>query len=177
MRCRQARHLMTARLDGHLDQAGITELGKHLAQCSPCRVEWQRMKKVDQLFRSAPTRSAPFHLHAQIMARIQRREQARRAIFGGLALALGTTAVVLLTLAPVALGLLENFGIAPTLLIGGMGTAAQLLNLVDALSRTMFVLLDQFKVPLAILSLGSLAIALALNGLWIVTVRRLRIAG
>jgi hypothetical protein len=38
------------------------------------------------------------------------------------------------------------------------------------------VLLDQFALPLAVVSVGSLVVALALNGLWIRTVRRLRVA-
>lgn len=176
MRCRRARHLMAARLDGHLDHKGVAELEDHLATCSTCHVEWQGMNALDQLFRSAPTKPAPCHLQAQIMARIDRREQARRAVVGGLALALGATAVALLTLAPLAVGLLESLGIAPTLLIGGVGTAAQCLALLDALSRTLLVLLDQLAVLIAVLGFGSLVMALALNGLWILTVRRLRVA-
>jgi hypothetical protein len=93
-----------------------------------------------------------------------------------LALALGATAVALLVFVPVALEVLKNVGIAPALLVGGMETVTQLLVLLNALSRTLFVLLDQFAGPLAILSLGSLLTALALNGLWILTMRRLRVA-
>jgi len=176
MRCRQASHLMTACLDGRLDQAEIMRLEEHLAVCGTCQAEWQRVSVVDQLFKSAPSRSAPAHLHAQVMTRIHRRDQARRAIVGGLALALGATAVALLVFVPVALEVLKNVGIAPALLVGGMETVTQLLVLLNALSRTLFVLLDQFAGPLAILSLGSLLTALALNGLWILTMRRLRVA-
>jgi hypothetical protein len=110
------------------------------------------------------------------VARIDRREQARRTIFGGLTLVLGTATLALLLLAPFALGLLNNLGIAPALLVGGRETVTQLLVLVDALGRMLFVLLDQFAMPLAAFSLGSLLVALALNGLWIRTVRRLSIA-
>jgi len=177
MRCRRARDLMPARLDGELSREELVEVEEHLAWCSTCRAEWQKIRAVDQLFKSAPARSAPTHLRTQIMTRIDRREQARRAIAGGLALALGATAVALLTAIPIALGLLENLGIAPALLIGGVGTATQLLTLLDALSRTMLVLLDQFAVPLVVSSLSSLVVALALNGLWIAMIRRLRVAG
>ncbi len=176
MRCKQASHLMAARLDGHLDQAEILELEDHLAACRTCRAEWQRMSAVDQLFKSAPSRSAPAHLHAQVMTRIHRRDQARRAIVGGLALALGATAVALLAFVPLALEVVENAGIAPALLVGGIETVTQLVVILNALSRALCVLLDQFAGPLAILSLGSLLTALALNGLWILTMRRLRIA-
>jgi anti-sigma factor RsiW len=167
---------MPARLDGRLDRATITELEEHLARCSTCRAEWQKIYAVDQLLRSAPLRSAPSHLHAQVLARIDRREQARRAIVGSLALALGVTTVALLTLVPIALGLLENLGVAPALLIGGVETVTQFLNLVAVLSRALFVLVDQFAVPLSILVLCSLTIALVLNGLWIAIMRRLRTA-
>lgn len=175
MRCRRARHLIAARLDGHLARAEITELEEHLATCSTCRAEWQRMNGLDKLFRSASMMPAPAHLPAQVMARIDRREQARRAIVGSLALALGATAVTLLTLAPVALRLLENLGIAPALLIGGVGTATQVVGLIEALSRTLLILLGQFAIPLAVVATGSLTMALALNGLWIATVRKLRL--
>jgi hypothetical protein len=94
---------------------------------------------------------------------------------GGLTLALGTTTLALLLLAPFALGLLNNLGIAPALLVGGVETVTQLLFLVDALGRLLFVLLDRFAQPLAVLSFGSLLVALALNGLWIRTVRKLSV--
>jgi hypothetical protein len=107
------------------------------------------------------------------MARIDRREQARRVITGGLALVLGTATVALLLLTPFALGLLNNLDVVPALIVGGSETAAQLLLLVDAAGRMLFVLLDRFAQPLAVLSLCSLLVALALNGLLIRTVRRL----
>jgi hypothetical protein len=122
-------------------------------------------------------RSAPQHLHTQVVARINRREQARRAIVGVLALTLGAMAIAMLTLAPLTLGLLENLGVAPTLLIGGVETFVQLLTLLDAMTRMLFVLVDQFTVPIIALVVGSLAVTLTLNGLWIIAVRRLRAAG
>jgi anti-sigma factor RsiW len=176
MHCEQADKMMSARLDGTLDRADVAHLEEHLATCSACRVEWQRMQALDGLFRSVPMRQAPLGLRAQVMTRIDRREQARRAIIGGLALALGTTTLAVLMLTPFALGLLNNLGVAPALLVGGAQTVAQLLVLVDALGRLMFALLDRFAQPLAILSLGSLLVALALNGLWIRTVRKLGVA-
>lgn len=176
MRCKQASFLIAAHLDGQLDQAKVAELEEHLSACSSCRSEWQRADALDQLFRSAPSQSAPANLRARVMARIDRREQARRAIVGGLALALGSTAVVLLALVPVGLSLLGNLGIGPALLVGGVGTITQLLALANSLARTLIVLLDQLSRPLLFLGLGSLILALMLNGLWIATVRRLRTA-
>jgi hypothetical protein len=93
-----------------------------------------------------------------------------------LTLVLGTATLALLLLAPFALDLVNNLGVAPALLVGGLETLTQFLVLADALGRLLFVLMDQFALPLAVLSLGSLAVALALNGLWIRTVRRLSVA-
>lgn len=176
MRCKQASHLMADRLDGCLDHAEIKELEEHLVACSKCRAEWQKMYALDRLFRSVPMMSAPSHLEARVIARIGRREQARRAIVGSLVLALGATTLALLTLVSIALALLENLSVGPALLIGGVETVTQLLFLFDAVSRTVFVLLDQFARPLTVLSLGSLTMALVLDALWILTMRRLRTA-
>jgi predicted anti-sigma-YlaC factor YlaD len=166
---------MAARLDGRLDDTQIADLEEHMAMCRACRADWQRMSAVDQLFRSASSVAAPPDLHIQVTARVSRREEARRAVAGGLALALGAAALALLTLTPIALGLLGNVGAAPALLIGGMETITQLLLLLEAVSRMLLVLLDRFAVPLILLGLGSFTVALALNGLWIAAMRRLRV--
>ncbi|MGD8243922.1 MAG: zf-HC2 domain-containing protein [Anaerolineae bacterium] len=173
MRCEQAGEMMWARLDGTLDRTEVARLEDHLHTCSACRVEWHRVQALDQALRAVPMREAPLGLGAQVMARIDRREQARRAIFGGLTLAFGSATLALLLLAPFAWDLLNNLGIAPALLVGGLETVTQFLVLADGLGRMLFVLVDQFALPLATLSLVSLAVALALNGLWIRTVRRL----
>lgn len=174
MRCEKAARMMSARLDGQLDDAKVARLEDHLATCSACRDEWRRMQALDHLLSSAPMMQAPVRLRAQVAMRISRREHARRAIIGGTALVLGAATLSLLLLAPVVIGLLDNLGIASALLIGGPETVAQLLTLVNALGRMLFALLDQFARPLAVLSLGSLLAALALNCLWISTMRRLR---
>jgi len=173
MRCEQIGEMMSARLDGCLDPAGIARLEDHLATCSACGVEWHRLQALDRLFTSVPMHQAPIGLRTQVMVRIDRREQARRVVIGGLALLLGTATVALLLLTPFALGLLNNLDVVPALIVGGTETAAQLLLLVDAVGRMLFVLLDRFAQPLTVLSLGSLLVALALNGLLIRTVRRL----
>jgi anti-sigma factor RsiW len=173
MRCEQAAEMMSARLDGTLDRVEVAYVEDHLATCSACQLEWQRMQYLDRLFRSVPASQAPMGLRAQVMARIDRREQARRAIVGGLALVLGTATLASLLLAPFALDVLNNLGVAPALFAGGLETVTQLLLLVEALGRLLFVLLDRFALPLTVLSLGSLMVALALNGLWIQTVRKL----
>jgi len=168
--------MMSARLDGRLDGTEIALLEGHVATCSACQAEWRSLEALDHLLASAPLVRAPLRLRVQVMARLGRREQARRAVIGGTALALGTVALALLVLAPALAGLLDTMGIAPALVSGGPETVAQLLALLGALGRTLLVLAENFAVPIAFLSLCSLAVALALNSLWVGTVRRLRAA-
>jgi predicted anti-sigma-YlaC factor YlaD len=174
MRCEQAGEMMSARLDGRLDGTEVALLENHLAQCGVCQAEWRRLQALDSLLASAPMTCAPVRLRVQVMARLNRREQARRAVIGGTALTLGTVALALLALAPVLLGLLSATGIAPALVSGGPETIAQLLALLETMGRTLWVLAEKFVVPLAFLGLCSLTMALALNRLWIGAVRRLR---
>jgi len=176
MFCEQAGEMMSARLDGRLDSTEIALLEDHLVACSACQAEWHSLQALDRVLASAPTVRAPAHLRVQVMARLSRREQARRAIIGGTALALGTVALALLAVAPVLLGLFDATGIAPALVSGGPETIVQLLALLGAVSRTLLVLANKFAVPLAFLGLCSLVTALALNGLWVGTVRRLHAA-
>jgi len=168
--------MMSARLDGRLDSAKITLLEDHLVVCSVCQAEWRRLQALDRLLASAPMVRAPARLRVQVMARLGRREQARRAIIGGTALALGTVALALLVLAPLLLGLLDAMGIVPALVSGGPETIAQLLALVGVVGRALLVLAERLAVPLAFLSVCSLVMALVLNGLWVGAVRRLRFA-
>jgi hypothetical protein len=105
--------------------------------------------------------------------RIDRREQARRTVIGGLALVLGAAALALL-LAPSAVGILRSLGIGPALVIGGLETVSQLLILFDAAVRALLVLLDPLAVPLIVLMFSCFLGALALTGLWVTAIRKLR---
>jgi len=134
------------------------------------------MQALDQLFAASTMVQAPVGLHAKVMARIKRRERARRVLTGGVALALGSVALSVLVFAPALLGLLSKLNLAPALISGGPQTLTQLLALLQALARALLVLWDQLAIPLALLVLMSLALALALNMLWIGTMRRLRTA-
>ena len=167
MHCKQASEMMSERLDGRLDDAEITLLEEHLATCSACQAEWRKMQALDHLLASAPMVQPPIRVRVQVMTRLSRRDQARRAIFGGATLTLGTVALSLIVLAPILIGLLETTGIAPALISGGPATLAQLLGAWGAAGRTLLVLTEKFAIPLMALSLCGLVVALALNGLWI----------
>jgi len=171
MRCEQADQMMSARLDGRLDHTTAGLLDDHLATCRACRAEWRRLQALDRLLTSAPMAQAPVRLRVQVMTRLNRREQARRAIIGGTALALGTVALALLALAPLLVGLLDAAGIAPALISAGPQTLAQLLVSLGTTGRAFLLLIEKFAVPLAFLGTCSLALALALNSLWVKAVR------
>lgn len=174
MQCKQASQMMSVRLDGLLDGTEIALLDDHLVTCNVCQDEWSRLQALDCLLSSAPMVRAPVRLRVQVMIRLSRREQARRAIIGGTTLVLGTVALVLLALAPALLGLLDAAGIAPALVSGGPETLTQLLAFLGTLGRALMVLAERFAIPLAFLSLYGLVMAVALNGVWVGAVRRLR---
>jgi anti-sigma factor RsiW len=166
--------MMSERLDGRLGSAEIATLEDHMVVCSECQTEWQKLQALDQLLAAAPVVRPPVRVRVQVMARLSRRDQARRAIFGGTALTLGTASLSLIVLGPFLLGLLQTTGIAPALISGGPATLAQLQTMWETAGRTLMVLTTQLAIPLALVGLCGLAMALALNGLWIGAVRRLR---
>jgi predicted anti-sigma-YlaC factor YlaD len=173
MECKQASESMSLRLDGRLEGSNATSLDAHLSTCYTCQVEWDGLQALDSLLTAAPMVHPPVRMRVQVMARLGRRDQARRAIVGGTALALGTVALALLALAPVLLNLMDAVGIAPALISGGPETVAQLMIVFRTMGRTLLVLLEQFVVPLVSLGMCSLVMALALNSLWMGAVRRL----
>jgi predicted anti-sigma-YlaC factor YlaD len=174
MQCKQASEMMSLRLDGRLDSAEGALLNDHLAECEACRAEWQSLQALDSLLASAATIAAPIRVRVQVMTRLERRDKARRAIIGGTTLALGSVALALLLVAPVLLGLLDAVGIAPALIRGGPTTLLHLLGAGETLGRTYIGLIGSLIIPLAILGLCGVTMALALNGLWIGAMRRLR---
>jgi predicted anti-sigma-YlaC factor YlaD len=174
MQCKQASEMMSMRLDGRLESAESALLDDHLAECEACRVEWQRLQALDSLLAAAATMEAPVRVRVQVMTRLERRDRARRAIIGGTMLTLGTVALALLLIAPALFGLLDTLGIAPALIRGGPTTLSHLLGVGETLGRTYIGLFEKLVVPLVILGLCGLVSALALNGVWIGALRRLR---
>jgi anti-sigma factor RsiW len=176
MNCKQTIQAMSMRLDGRLDDAEIASMEEHLAACRSCQAEWYKLQVLDSLLVSAPMIQPPVRLRVQVMARLSRREQARRAIIGGTALTLGTVTLTLLALAPALFGLLNATGIAPALIAGGPETVAQLMTFLSTIGRALLVLIEKLAFPLASLGMCSLVTALTLNGLWMGAVRRLHIS-
>jgi anti-sigma factor RsiW len=166
--------MMSLRLDGRLGDAEAARLDAHLAECETCQAEWCSLQALDGLLSSAATLQAPVRMRVQVMARLERRDQARRAIIGGTMLALGAVTLTLLLLAPALSSLLEAVGIAPALIRGGPTTLLHLLGAGETLGRTYVDLIGTLAIPLAVLGVCGVTMALILNGLWIGALRRLR---
>lgn len=175
MNCKQASKMMSMRLDDRLDSTEIALLEEHLTGCSACQIEWHSLQALDSLLFSASMMQPPVRMRVQVMTRLNRREQARRAIIGGTTLTLGTVALALLALAPAILGLLNATGIAPALIAGGPETVVQLMTFISTIGRALLVLIKGFALPLTSIGMCSLVTALALNSLWMGAVRRLRV--
>ncbi|MFL7792835.1 MAG: anti-sigma factor [Anaerolineae bacterium] len=174
MQCKQASEMMSTRLDGRLDEQDSALLDAHLAQCQACQNQWQKLQAIDRLLSSTSMVQSPVRVRVQVMTRLERRDQARRAIIGGTMLTLGTVALSLLLIAPVLFGLLNATGIAPVLIYGGPQALSHLLAVGENLGSTFVGLIEQLVIPLAILALCGLVSTLTLNGLWIGAMRRLR---
>ena len=166
--------MMSERLDGRLDETETRLLEEHMAECRTCQAEWQRLQALDNLLASAPMAQAPVRVRVQVMTRLSRRDQARRAVVGATTLSLGTVALSMIILVPILIGLLNVWGIAPALVSGGPTTLSQLLAAVGATGNALVVVAKAVLVPLAVVSLCGVAVTLALNGLWIGAMRRLR---
>ena len=176
MQCKQASEMMSMRLDGRLDSPEATLLEDHLAQCEPCQVERQKLQALDRLLSTASTVPAPVRVRVQVMIRLERRDQARRAIIGGTTLTLGTVALILLLIAPTLLGLLNTVDIAPALVYGGPQTLSRLLGAGETMGHTFLTLVGKLFIPLSFVGLCGLITVLTLNGLWIGVMRRLRMS-
>ena len=174
MRCYHVSEMMSAHLDGSLDSAESARLQEHLAVCDACQAEWQKLQAVDRLLASTSMVPAPVRVRVQVMTRLSRRDQARRAFIGGTALALGTVALALIILAPMVLGLLDSFGIAPALASGGPATMAHLLSAWGAMGRILIILVERFAILLIPIGFCGLFAALTLNSICIKAMRRIR---
>lgn len=176
MHCKQASEMMSVRLDGRINDAESALLDEHLATCETCQVEWQRLQAVDRLLSTAPMVPAPVRVRVQVMARLERRDKARRALVGGTALTLGTVALAVLAVTPLLLGLFNASGIAPALIHGGPKTVSQLAGYGETMGRTYLETAASLIIPLVVLGLCGLVSALVLNGIWIGAMRRLRVS-
>lgn len=160
--CQQAsqiHEMMQAQLDGELATDNAARLQAHLRDCPLCRAEWERMQALDDLLCAAPMAQPPLRLRVMVMTRLERREHARQAAFGWIALSLATVALTMLALAPFLLDWLYRSGIAPAVIAGGPTTILQVLACVRSIGQAFLVIAAQFLAPAALLSVGLLTLA------------------
>lgn len=81
MRCDDIRELMSAHVDGCLDPVGAQRLTDHLANCAPCRREWDDLQRTVKLLRQMKPVAPPPDLTARIHARIRHPHPSRIIAF------------------------------------------------------------------------------------------------
>lgn len=176
MNCEQAGEMLSEWLDGRLDAAEYERLERHLAGCATCTEQRDVLQPIDRLLASAPLAQAPRSLRARTMARLEQRGRTRHAVIGGLALTLGVATLALLFLAPLLPSLLGLQSLWHTISQGGPQTIDQLLTLTCTAGRAGLVSLRNLSMPLGLIGLCGLLLAVALNGLWLGILYKLRTA-
>ena len=105
MRCEQASEMMSLHLDHYVDDAA--DLDRHLATCVACSGEWASLQAITRLFENPPMAQPPPDFTRQVMARVADRHTSQinpwRNLSGWLVLVMGTLALGLVGLSPVAL--------------------------------------------------------------------------
>lgn len=136
----QHRRLMQEALDERLTAEAQQNLLRQFDSEPAAAAEYQQLRRVDQLLRTAPMERAPQRLALSIMARLaetlQSKEQLTRT--SGLALALGLALVVL-----VALPLLVA---SAWLFLSAVGSAAALSSLIHSIVTLLTLLMGMLEV-------------------------------
>jgi len=167
------RRLMQRTLDEALSPEALAELRAHLDTNPSDSVEFQRLRQVDRMLRTAPHERAPQRLAEAIMARLAEAVSARQMPrVSGLALALGlalTAAAMMPVLLATGWLLLTTLGSAEllaaalqqatALMVLGIALAEQMVTAVQTLlaANTEAVLLLLAAVPLSLLWLMRFA--------------------
>src|SRR5207245_376931 len=76
MRCEKARPLISAGLDGELDEIGAAQLRTHLAECIVCATERETLAATVRLLRDLPEAEPPAELRRRIGAALMDVERA-----------------------------------------------------------------------------------------------------
>ena len=162
--------LMMQALDGELDSPALQAL---LARCPECREEWARLQALEQVLTGVSSLAAPVGLVGAVMTRIERRQRVAN-VWGGLALAAGTAALIAVVLLP-SLGAVPGLNGSPLvalhawdMLLFNLGHA--LVVVLDSLWLTAGTLVA----PLLLLAFCGLSTTFVAAPLWLWVVRRLR---
>jgi len=173
MECEQILNLMMQVLDGEGSPEGQATLQEHLTRCTPCRVQWEQLRALEQLLQAAPERPS-LGFAGRVMARVDRRQRTRRVVMGGFVLAVGAAVVALLLVVPPLLTLPGLFESLPTLYDVVSTMAFGLTDAASTVINSLGITAGALLVPLATLALCAVGMALAANLLWLALIRRMQ---
>lgn len=165
---------MMQALDGALDPAAQSSLEEHLIHCADCQMEWEQLQAVEQLFGSAPMARPQTGFTERVLAHLDPRRRIRRTVLGGLALAGGWVAALVLALipAPWAASYLAAsfppFSNALNLLTMRLADAA------GVLLKSVALTIEALARPLVPVAVCGLILAFSANLLWLSLIRRLQ---
>lgn len=95
--------MMSLALDGLLDSEESQRLDHHLRTCLACQAEWGKWQRIAQVLQAEPFAGPPQGFAMSVDRALQRSEQRREHILGGLMLAGGTLSISALVLLVVGL--------------------------------------------------------------------------
>lgn len=95
--------MMSLALDGLLDSEESQRLDHHLRTCPACQAEWGKWQRIAHVLQAEPFAGPPQGFALNVDRTLQRTEQRREHILGGLMLAGGTLSISALVLLVVGL--------------------------------------------------------------------------
>ncbi|HEY77372.1 MAG TPA: hypothetical protein G4O00_14540 [Thermoflexia bacterium] len=174
MECETARNVMMEYLDGKPVDRGALEA--HLSRCAECREAWERLARVEQLLREAPTVSAPMGFVGRTLAHLDRKRRIRRAVLGGLVLTTVAVGGGILGLGATVWGLSDLFEALGPLLRATLTLAPRLADVARTLLRSLCLTADALTAWLLLLAGCGLVAAIGANWIWWWVVRRVQAA-
>ena len=174
MKCEQALKGMTDALDGELSPGDQAALEDHLARCTDCRAEWDRLQAVEQLLREAPITPPSAGFTGRVLARLDRRRRIWQAALGGLALTAGMAAITFLRVAPAVWTLPDLAGGLSALSRTGSALFTHLTDAAGTLLNSLCLTARALALPVAPMVLCGLTAALVGSLVWLGLIRWLQ---
>lgn len=177
MQCSEYSEQISLELDDLLDETQAARLQVHLAQCDSCRAEWETMRRLSSVLESEPLLCPTAGFSDRVAARLQRREERRRRLRGGLGMMAGS--IGLWGVFVLVLGLMFAVLWQPLLHLVWVDAVLPLLqnavNILVLLGRALYaVVRELFTRPTWLLLPGYVLMALGLFALWTRIVARRR---
>ncbi len=172
MKCEEALEWMMQALDGELPNGERQAMEAHIEVCDRCRLRWEQLRAAEEVLRRVPLLSPPPGFVGRVMARVDRRRARQRAVFGGLALAVGTALVIFLGFLPILQMLPGWAGFLMVLSHSGGILLDHLFGAARMLANSLGLLAGALVIQTLPLALCILMTALLLGGLWWSLLRR-----